>query len=121
MRSVSTAAFFERLDELGLAIKQVEILRALDDRGATAIEELAGRVLLSPTEVVCATDELVARGLLERASAAVVSLAVTEAGRAVVEELGDMRQRAAERYFAEMTDLQRSRLAAALEILPRLA
>lgn len=117
MRVVSATEFVERVDELGLVIKQVELMRALQSDGAMTVEALAARVLIAPNEAVEATEPLVTRGLLERGGAD-ESLAIAEAGREVVAELGDIRQRTAERYFAEMTDLQRSRLAAALEVLP---
>lgn len=119
MRTVSAEEFVERVGELGMTIKQIEILRALDEAGEMKVGALAARVLLAPNEVIRATDGPVASGLLERSGAPADSLTITEAGRSIVAELGDLRQQAAERYFDEMTEAQRSRLASALEILPR--
>lgn len=107
--------------ELELTLPQAQVLRVLR-RGPVTTGHLAEELQISAPAITQLTDRLCRKGLIERRAAAddrrCVIVALTEAGRALVEEFRRRRGEVLEGALARLDEEERRR---ALEILGRMA
>ena len=103
-----------RLAARDLRLWHMAVLAALADFGPHAQRDLAARLNIDPSDVVKVLDELAAPGYVERARDPAdrrrVSVMVTSAGRAVLNELTAEAAAVQEEILAPLDDGERAQL-----------
>lgn len=109
----------------GLTPSLLSALAVVERHGPLSLGELAEREGVAPPSVTKLVNRLEADGLVERQPCAddrrVARVAVTVAGRALVEETRQRKTSWLAGRIAELDDDRRARLAAALDVLDELA
>jgi DNA-binding MarR family transcriptional regulator len=119
----SSRNLYAVIDELDISITQMKTLHALTESShEISVKELSDRLALSLPGASRTVDALMRRGWLERREdphdRRVKRVAITEAGRAVVDRIETARLVGLEQYAAGLTPDQRATLSRALSDLP---
>jgi DNA-binding MarR family transcriptional regulator len=115
--------FLEAVDELGLSLTQLKALQILSTEEAPelSLKQLGDAVGLSLPAISRAVDGLVQRGFVTRTEDTedrrVKRVRTTEAGDELVGQLVDIRFTQLGKYVETLTPRERSKLAAALDVL----
>jgi DNA-binding MarR family transcriptional regulator len=122
----SSADLFRMVAELDSSFSQVKMLFLLEDGGEHSVKEIAQHLGLSLPAASRAVDGLIQRGYVSRRESAEDRrsrlVALTDAGRAVVDRVLRARLQALEQFAEELTPQERDCLyAALLPIVERIA
>jgi DNA-binding MarR family transcriptional regulator len=111
----------ELLEPWGLTPSQSRALRVLGDRDATRVSDLADALRIAPRSATEVADGLETRGLVERAAdpadRRAVLLRLTDAGRAIRDEVAVARAADARTFFGRLEAEDRAALARLLREL----
>jgi len=111
----------ELLEPWDLTPSQSRALRVLGDRDATRVSDLADALRIAPRSATEVADGLEARGLVERAAdpadRRAVLLRLTDAGRAIRDEVAVARAADARTFFGRLGTEDRAALARLLREL----
>ena len=111
----------ELLEPWDLTPSQSRALRVLGDRDATRVSDLADSLRIAPRSATEVADGLEARGLVERAAdpadRRAVLLRLTDAGRAIRDEVAVARAADARTFFGRLGAEDRAALARLLREL----
>jgi DNA-binding MarR family transcriptional regulator len=111
----------ELLEPWELTPSQARALRVIGDGDGTRVSDLAGALHIAPRSATEVADGLEARGLVERAAdpadRRAVRLRVTDAGRAIRDEVAVARAADARAFFGRLTAEDRAALARLLREL----
>lgn len=116
------AALFEAVGALDLTLTQIKLLHHLEEASvALTLKEGAELVKVSLPAASRTVDDLVRRGFAERhedlEDRRMKRVSVTDAGRAVIRKLNEARLSGLQEFTETLTDVERDRLAAALDKL----
>src|SRR3954465_15446171 len=122
----SSAELFKMVAELDSSSSQVEVMFLLEDGGEHSVKDIAPHLGLSLPAASRAVDGLIQRGWVTRRESAEDRrsrlIALTDAGRAVVDRVLRARLKTLERFADELTLQERATLTAALlPIVERIA
>jgi DNA-binding MarR family transcriptional regulator len=124
MRRLSAGAVGAWL-QLDLTLPQLRLLYLLTREGPATPGALARTLRLAPSTVTGLLDRLDERGLVRRdddpASRRCVVASATEAGAALIDDLGASRREQLSVLFARLNDDERARVAEALRLLVAVA
>jgi DNA-binding MarR family transcriptional regulator len=114
----AAARFAERLAPLGLTPPQAGILGVIDQDDGLSQQALGEKLGMFPSRLVAVLDELEQRGLVERrdrpADRRSYALSLTEAGRAVLGQLGRIAREHQDSLCAALDGSERAQLAGLL-------
>ncbi len=113
---------FEAVGTLELTLTQIKLLHHLEEASRElTLKEASELVLLSLPAMSRTVDDLVRRGFIERhedlEDRRMKRIRLTEQGRAASRQLNAARLNGLQRFTENLTDTERSKLAAALEAL----
>lgn len=118
----ASARFAERLEPLGLVAPQVGILSVIEREDGLSQQALGEKLGVFPSRLVALIDELEKRKLVERRDSPTdrrsYALYLTDAGRAILEQVGRVAREHQEAICAALDDAERATLA---EFLARIA
>lgn len=121
--TVATMRFTAAIEDRGLKPKHVALLAALDAGAASSQLELAQAMGVAPSLVVSLTDQLQALGAVARerdpADRRRQMLALTEGGRALLQECAAQAHAIDEELAAGLSPAERERLRRSLGVLAR--
>jgi DNA-binding MarR family transcriptional regulator len=114
----SSARFAERLEPLGIKPAHVGILRVIAQTDGLSQQALGERLGLFPSRLVGVLDELERRGLVERRDSPgdrrSYALYLTQAGRAMVAQLGQIARAHQDALCAALDEAERAQMAGLL-------
>jgi DNA-binding MarR family transcriptional regulator len=115
----SSAKFAERLTPLNLTPPHAGILRVIAQADGLSQQALGGKLGIFPSRLVLVLDELEKRGLVERrdnpADRRSYALYLTEAGRASLEQIGQISREHQDAICAALDESERAQLAGFLK------
>ena len=114
--------FAERVEAVGLTPPQAGLLRVVAAEPGRTQQAVSGQLGLLPSRLVALVDELEGRGLIERRrdprDRRNSALYVTDAGKALLQDVGRAAQAHGEEFLAPLTKADRATLS---DLLGRLA
>jgi DNA-binding MarR family transcriptional regulator len=118
----SSARFAERLEPLEIKPAHVGILKVIEQTDGLSQQVLGEKLGMFPSRLVAVLDELERRGLVERrdspADRRSYALYLTQAGREILEQIGEIGREHQDALCAALSDAERAQLA---ELLTRIA
>lgn len=109
----------ELAQSAGLTAVQFRALQLISERGQCTAKEISKRMLVSQATVTALVDKLVRKGMVTRAKSSTdrrqINIALTELGRATVDNAPDPLQQQFVRRFEALEDWEQAMIVASLE------
>ena len=112
--SHASARFAGRLEPLGFKPAHAGVLGVIREADGLSQQALGERIGMFPSRLVGLIDEMEGRGLVERRSRPSdrrsYALYLTQAGRAALEQIGQVSREHQEEIFASLSDVEKAKM-----------